>query len=51
MLGEHFDCGSEFFVERGNKAIVLDSRFRGKDNLIGVEGESFDEGFFFLEPA
>jgi len=51
VLGEHFDCRGEFFVELGDKAIVLDSRFRGKNNLIGVEGEPFDEGFFFLEPA
>ena len=59
VLGEHFDCGGEFFVELGDKAIVLDSgyfgvaqyKFRRKDNLIGVEGESFDEGFFLLEPA
>ena len=51
MLGEHFDCRGEFFVELGDKAIVLDSRFGGKDNLICVEGESFDKGFFFLESA
>ena len=46
VLGEHFDCRGEFFVEPGDKAIVLNpeffdvaqNQFRRKNNLICVEG-------------
>jgi len=49
---EHFDGSGEFFIQASNENQGPAFGLRiGNFELVGVEGEAFDKGFFFLELA
>jgi len=46
--GEHFDCCGEFFVERCDETGRLAGLGFDEFDLVCVEGQALDEGFFDL---
>ena len=50
MLGQHLDCGGEFFVRHGNKRFFSFCFFRpDRDTqLVGMKGEPVNERGFDL---